>query len=65
MTLCGDHIQGGEDNSALDGNFIGGNLPSGNGVEGGDFVSMFFVEAKSATKRKPRPKPKPRSKPKT
>ncbi len=65
MTLRGDHIQGGEDNRALDGNFIGGNLPSGNGVEGGDFVSMFFVEPKSATKRKPRPKPKPRSKPKT
>ena len=29
---------------ALDGNFIGGNLPSGNGTQGGDFVSWFSVE---------------------
>jgi hypothetical protein len=31
---------------ALDGNFIGGNLPSGNGTQGGDFVSWFSVEPK-------------------
>jgi hypothetical protein len=30
---------------ALDGNFIGGKLPSGNGTQGGDFVSWFHVEA--------------------
>ena len=29
---------------ALDGNFIGGQLPSGNGSPGGDFVSWFFVK---------------------
>ena len=32
---------------ALDGNFIGGNLPSGNGTQGGDFVSWFSVEPKT------------------
>ena len=29
---------------ALDGDFIGGNLPSGNGFQGGDFVSWFSVK---------------------
>ncbi len=28
---------------ALDGDFIGGKLPSGNGIQGGDFVSWFSV----------------------
>jgi len=32
---------------ALDGNFIGGKLPSGNGTQGGDFVSWFSVEPKT------------------
>lgn len=31
---------------ALDGNFIGGKLPSGNGTQGGDFESWFYVEPK-------------------
>ena len=31
---------------ALDGNFIGGRLPSGNGTQGGDFESWFYVEPK-------------------
>jgi len=31
---------------ALDGDFIGGNLPTGNGVQGGDFVSYFSVKPK-------------------
>ncbi len=43
ITLKGDFILD-ECNIALDGNFIGGKLPSGNGVEGCDFVSWFFVE---------------------
>jgi hypothetical protein len=35
----------GETAKALDGNFIGGKLPSGNGTQGGDFISWFSVEA--------------------
>jgi len=31
---------------SLDGNFIGGKLPSGNGSQGGDFESWFYVEPK-------------------
>ncbi|CAG0963553.1 MAG: hypothetical protein OIN86_10615 [Candidatus Methanoperedens sp.] len=31
---------------ALDGNFIGGKLPSGNGTQGGDFVSWFHIGEK-------------------
>ena len=37
---------------ALDGNFIGGNLPSGNGTQGGDFVSWFSVEPKPKEENK-------------
>ncbi|MCE8424079.1 MAG: hypothetical protein J5U16_09160, partial [Candidatus Methanoperedens sp.] len=44
IVLRGDHILDKETNKALDGNFIGGKLPSGNGNQGGDFVSWFFVE---------------------
>jgi hypothetical protein len=32
---------------ALDGDFIGGALPSGNGTPGGDFESWFFVQPKT------------------
>lgn len=32
---------------ALDGDFIGGTLPSGNGTAGGDFESWFFVKPKT------------------
>ena len=44
---------------ALDGDFIGGNCPSGNGTQGGDFVSWFSVEPKpiaedEASKKKKR-----------
>lgn len=34
------------DGKALDGDFVGGRLPSGNGTQGGDFVSWFSVGAK-------------------
>ena len=44
IVLRGDHILDKETNKALDGNFIGGKLPSGNGTQGGDFVSWFYVE---------------------
>lgn len=36
------------DGKALDGDFIGGHLPSGNGTQGGDFVSWFSVGPKQA-----------------
>ncbi len=42
---------------ALDGNFIGGKLPSGNGTQGGDFVSWFSVEPKGQIPKPPKPKP--------
>jgi hypothetical protein len=45
VVLKGDFILS-EVGKALDGNFIGGNLPSGNGTQGGDFVSWFSVEPK-------------------
>lgn len=32
-----------EPGKALDGNFIGGKLPSGNGTQGGDFISWFSL----------------------
>ncbi|KAF5424734.1 hypothetical protein C5S42_12435 [Candidatus Methanomarinus sp.] len=32
---------------ALDGNFIGGKLPSGNGTQGGDFISWFSLRPPS------------------
>jgi hypothetical protein len=38
--------ENGKPTRALDGNFIGGKLPSGNGTQGGDFVSWFSVEPK-------------------
>ncbi len=48
VILKGDFIMSEEENNkdikALDGNFIGGQFPSGNGVQGGDFESWFFVE---------------------
>ena len=47
VVLKGDHImsveRNGEPSKALDGNFIGGVLPSGNGIQGGDFVSWFYI----------------------
>jgi hypothetical protein len=38
----------GANRKALDGNFIGNKLPTGNGVQGGDFVSYFSVLKKGA-----------------
>lgn len=52
VKLRGDHIMDAENRRALDGNFIGGKLPSGNGVQGGDFVSWFSVEAKEERSRR-------------
>ncbi|HEX3035147.1 MAG TPA: hypothetical protein VHT73_08440 [Thermodesulfobacteriota bacterium] len=50
VVLKSDFIMSADENGkpvkALDGNFIGGRLPSGNGTQGGDFESWFFVEAK-------------------
>src|SRR3990172_6257052 len=50
VVLKSDFITSYEENGkpakALDGNFIGGKLPSGNGTQGGDFVSWFSVESK-------------------
>lgn len=43
IVIRGDHILDTETKKALDGNFIGGKLPSGNGTQGGDFVSWFYV----------------------
>ena len=47
VVLKGDFIMSLGDDchppKALDGNFIGGKLPSGNGSPGGDFTSWFFV----------------------
>ena len=47
IVLKGDFIMSLGDDchppKALDGNFIGGKLPSGNGSPGGDFTSWFFV----------------------
>lgn len=40
VALKSDFIQD-KDEKALDGNFIGGKLPSGNGFQGGDFESWF------------------------
>lgn len=51
VILRGDHIMDGENKKALDGNFIGGILPSGNGTQGGDFVSWFSVEPKPETEK--------------
>jgi hypothetical protein len=53
VKLRGDLIMDSENRRALDGNFIGGELPSGNGVQGGDFVSWFSVTAneEKASKR--------------
>lgn len=36
-----------EPGKALDGNFIGGELPSGNGTQGGDFISWFSLKPPS------------------
>lgn len=45
VILRGSTIMG-VDGKALDGDFIGGHLPSGNGTQGGDFVSWFSVGPK-------------------
>lgn len=51
VVLRGDFIMSVEENGrpakALDGNFIGGKLPSGNGTPGDDFISWFFVGPKT------------------
>lgn len=43
IILRGSHIMS-TNGRALDGDFIGGKLPSGNGTQGGDFISWFHVE---------------------
>jgi hypothetical protein len=52
VVLKGDFILSAEEECipvrALDGNFIGGKLPSGNGTQGGDFESWFYVEPKGS-----------------
>ncbi len=45
ILIRGDHILDKRTNRALDANFIGGKLPSGNGTQGGEFVSWFYVRA--------------------
>lgn len=51
VVLKGDFIMSTGDGcnppAALDGDFIGGTLPSGNGTGGGDFESYFFVNPKT------------------
>ncbi len=51
VVLKGDFIMSAGDDctpaKALDGNVIGGVLPSGNGTAGGDFQSWFFVQPKT------------------
>lgn len=58
VVLKSDFILSAEDNGkpakALDGNFIGGELPSGNGTQGGDFVSWFYVEPPKTEEKKSR-----------
>jgi len=58
VVLKGDFILGVGENGklvkALDGNFIGGNLPSGNGTQGGDFVSWFYAEPPKTEEKKSR-----------
>lgn len=44
--------ENGKPTKALDGNFIGGRLPSGNGTQGGDFISWFSVAPKEETAQK-------------
>lgn len=60
VVLKGDFIMSNEENGkatkALDGNFIGGKLPSGNGTQGCDFVSWFTVEPKPEELTKPKKK---------
>ena len=46
ITLRGSYICSNK-GKALDGEFLGHNLPSGNGMAGGDFVSCFSVEPRS------------------
>ena len=58
VILKSDFILSAEENGkpakALDGNFIGGKLPSGNGTQGGDFVSWFYVEPPKTEEKKSR-----------
>lgn len=58
VVLKGDFILSSGDNGnhvrALDGNFIGGKLPSGNGTQGGDFISWFFVAPPEEEKKRKR-----------
>ncbi|GMT47978.1 MAG: hypothetical protein IEMM0007_1544 [bacterium] len=55
VVLRGDHIMDVNNKKALDGNFIGGELPSGNGSQGGDFVSWFSVKSKGQVPKPPKP----------
>ncbi len=50
ITLKSDFILD-KNGIALDGNHIGGRLPSGNGTEGGDFVGWFVVNAKQQKRK--------------
>lgn len=47
-----DLPENGKPAKALDGNFLGAQLPSGNGTQGGDFVSWFYVEARPDSPKK-------------
>jgi hypothetical protein len=62
VVLHGDFIMGADNTNALDGNFINGKLPSGNGIQGGDFVSMFTVEAQEPSRSKLKSKSRSRTK---
>ncbi len=56
VVLKGDFIlsaaEDGKPIKALDGNFIGGQLPSGNGTQGDDFISWFSVVESDTEKPK-------------
>lgn len=58
VIVKGDFIMSVEEDEksakALDGNFIGGELPSGNGTQGGDFESWFSVEPKPEKQKRTR-----------
>ena len=62
IILRGDHILedkgDGKTGKALDGNFIGGKFPTGNGTQGGDFVSWFSVRPRGEDDKKKKHGPK-------
>lgn len=52
IIIKGDHIVDKDKNRALDANYNGRNLPSGNGTQGGDFFSWFSVGAKETSRQR-------------